>query len=82
MPTVLNMSMKMHIRERKLTNKLTIKKKFYLKVHSFTGKKLRRCFLKSGHKNRSIGLDLLKKPDKLLDNITNEEYKHSHVINA
>ena len=29
-PTVLNMSMKMHIRERKLTNKLTIKKKFYL----------------------------------------------------
>ena len=74
--------MKMHIRERKLTNKLTIKKNFTLTVHSFTGKKLRRYFLKSGHKNRSIGLDLFKKLDKLLDNITNEEYKHSHIINT
>lgn len=30
MPTVLNMRRKIHIRERKLTNKLTIKKNIYL----------------------------------------------------
>ena len=41
-PTVLNMSTKIRIRRRELTNKL--------KINIASGKQRRRCFLKSGHK--------------------------------
>ena len=40
------MSRKIHIREGKLTNELTIKKLFTITVHSYAGKKWQPCFLK------------------------------------
>ena len=61
------MSRKIHIREGKFTNELTIKKLFTITVHSYAGKK---TLLKSELKNWSTGLNLYLKSDKFLDIIT------------
>ena len=55
------MSRKIHIREGKFTNELTIKKLFTI---------MTTLLLKSELKNWSTGLNLYLKPDKFLDIIT------------